>query len=110
MPQKNASRNASPCHSLQQSRPADDHRGHSVCSGGPLALVGLRVLERRFCSSDQDFPAWCASSHALIALKGGFGYETDFHAHPRRLPTCRESSCAGRQRLAQYWVLESIRL
>ena len=106
---KNA-RNVSPCPSLQQSGPAGDRRGHSVCSGGALALVswwGCKCWRGRFIAQAGFSQCRYASSHMPIALKGGFGYETNFQAHPRSLPMRHESSCAGRQCLAQYWVRES---
>lgn len=103
----------SPCHSLQESGPAGDHRGHSVCSGTALVLVlwwGCKCWKGGFVAQTGFSQDGCASSHTLIALKGGFGCETNFQARPRGLPMQRESSCAARQCLAQYWVLESTHL
>lgn len=106
---KNARRNVNPCHSLQQSSPAGDYRGHSVCSGSALAPVvwwGCRCWRGCFVAQAGFSQCRCASSHMLIAPKGGFSYETNFQAHPQGLPMPHDSSCAGRQCLAQYWVLE----
>lgn len=109
---KNARRNVSPRHIYSRAvQPVTT--GAILSVGSALALVswwGCKCWRGGFVAQAGFSQGGCANSCMLVALKSGFGCEANFQAHPRGLPMRRESSCAGRRCLAQYWVLESTRL